>query len=612
MHAEESDSQAIGLFTGEQEQVATTSHYPRPLSKIAENVTVITAEQIERLNAHTLAEVLQTVPGIQLDQVRTPGSSSFFSIHNNNSRFVQVLIDGVPQNFLSADNLTLLGTIPVQQIERVEIIKGAASVAWGQALGGVVNVITKSPTSERAVGGMGSASVGEKLTSDLRGELSGTIDRFGYYLTGGNLHSDGLMPGNRVNFNHALGKITYDLPSKGGFTLGFDYRDSDFGLEDVPDKPFPDDFHDTGGFRNTSGFLNFGYPLADRLSLEVLGRVGRRELLTTFGNLSIPDLFQDSKGREDFRGLNLNLFWGDKEANLTTGFVYDHTDISQREPIQQNPLGNFDMTLDSWGVFLNGAYTFGPLTVLPGLRHDNTNLYGGTTSYNLGATYQLTDQTLLRAYAAKGYSLPVVNTFAISNGSKRLQKIWTVQTGFETTAIPFLWLKGTYFYSELRDIENFTFPDTPGSPAVVNLKSQRKQVVEIEGRTTPLYGFTLAGGYTFTDARDLGTGDELPTDAGQSNPPQGLKLAVNYTNSPLGLLGALTGNYVWWNATADRNAHYKAMIWDLHLTQKLFPSKELSPELFFSAHNLFNGTQYQQSLFKNTPRWVEGGVRFRF
>jgi vitamin B12 transporter len=612
VRAEESDNQTLSLFTGEKEQVASTSVFPRPLSRIAENVTVITAEQIARINAHTLAEVLQTLPGVQLDVVRTPGSFTFFNILNNTNRLIQLLIDGIPQGFLSADNLSNLGSIPVQQIEQVEVVKGAASVAWGSALGGVVNVITKSPDPDRAFGGLVSASAGERLTTDLRGELSGTSNRIGYYLTGGNLHSNGLLPGNRVNFNHAFGKFTYELPAKGNFTLGLDYRHSNYGLEDVPDKPFPDDFHDTGGFRNASGYLAFSYPLAYRLSLELNGHVARRELLTTFGNLSIPDLFSDSNIREISHAENLRLFWGDNETNLVAGFEYEHTDVRQREPIQQSPLGNFDLTLDRWGVFLNGAYTLGPLTLLPGLRYDHTNLYDGATSYNLGATFRLTDQTLLRAYAARGYSLPIVNSFAISNGSKRLQNIWTVQAGVETAAIPYLWLKGTYFYNELWDIEDFTFPGPPGTPAVVNLKEQRKQGVELEAKTSPLYGFSLAAGYTFTDARDQATGDKLPTDAGQSNPPHGLKLAVNYTNSALGLLGALTGNYVWWNATADRNGRYKALIWDLHLNQKLFPSKELSPELFFSAHNLFSGAQYQRDLFKNTPRWFEGGVRFRF
>jgi vitamin B12 transporter len=59
-------------------------------------------------------------------------------------------------------------------------------------------------------------------------------------------------------------------------------------------------------------------------------------------------------------------------------------------------------------------------------------------------------------------------------------------------------------------------------------------------------------------------------------------------------------------------AHYKPIIWNLHLTQKIYPDKELSPEVFFSGHNLFNGSQYWDNWYINASRWIEGGVRFKF
>lgn len=599
---------SLGL--GGEEQVSTTSHFPRPLSKIAENVTVVTADDIARLNAHTLADVLQTIPGVQLDVVRTPGSFTFFNIQNNSNRHIQLLIDGVPQNFLSSDNLVPVGAIPVQQIERVEVVKGAASVAWGSALGGVVNVITKSPDPERAIGGVASASMGEELTTDMRGELSGTVERFGYYLSGGNLYSDGLMPGNRTNFSHAFGKFTYDLPAKGRFTLGLDYRRSNYGLEDVPDQPFPNDFHDKGGIRNSSGYFAYSQPLADRLSLEANVRLGRREILVTLGNLSIPDLFADSKTTEDYRGGDVRLFWGDGDTNLAAGIEYEHNGMRQKDLLQPASPNVYDLILERWGGYLNASYTLGRLTILPGLRYDHTNLYDGTVSYNLGATYRLTDSTLLRAYGARGYSLPTVNSQTVTNGSKQLQNIWTAQAGFETSVIPYLWLKGTFFYSELWKIETFDFSTTP---VTVLLKEQRKQGVEVEAKTSPLYGFSVTGGYTFTESRDNDSGALLQSNSSQPAPPHGVKLGLNYDNDDLGLKGLLFGNYIWWNTPAvPFNARYKAMTWDLHLTKKLCPKSDLSPELFFSVHNLFSGSQYSDALYKNPPRWVEGGVRFRF
>jgi len=584
---------------GDEQAPPVVARSPRPASKIAENVTVITAAEIARINAHTLAEVLQTVPGIQLDQVQTPGSSSFFSILSATSRHILVEIDGVPQNFISADQISSIGSIPVQMIERVEIVKGAASAAWGSALGGVVNIITKSPDAERPVGGMASASAGERQNSDLRAEVSGTVDRAGYYLSGGNLYSHGLTPGTNVNLNHGFGKLTYNLPEQGTLTLGFDIRDNAYGLGDY--ALF--DYHDTGGDRRASTYLNLQQPLAERLTLELTGQLGRRELSTKWGALTVPDLFLDADTREEFHGARMRLTWGDRQRNLVAGMEYEHTGIRQRDTISYpDPVSNFDLTLDRWAAYLNGAYTVGRLTVLPGIRFDHSNLFSDAFSYTLGATLQLSDSTLLRSYAARGFSLPNVNNLAISNGSRELQHIWTVQAGIESTAIPYLWLKGTLFYNDISKIQEW---DTSTVPATATLKSQIRKGFELEAKTSPVYGLSLSGGYNFNHFQHENLGDI-------GAPQQGAKLALNYSNHDLGLLGALTGNYVWWDLADSSNVSYRATIWDLFLTQKLAPAKELSPELFFSVRNLFNSAQFQVDIRPNAPRWAEIGVRFRF
>lgn len=146
----EDDEDTSELFSAGQDQIVSTSRFPRPSSRIAENITVITADDITRINAHTLADVLQTIPGIQLDYLRTPSSFSFFNVQGAFSTTVLVMIDGIRQNDFD-QNMAIPGSIPVQQIERIEIIKGAASASWGSALGGVINIITKEPNPERPV-----------------------------------------------------------------------------------------------------------------------------------------------------------------------------------------------------------------------------------------------------------------------------------------------------------------------------------------------------------------------------------------------------------------------------------------------------------------------------
>jgi vitamin B12 transporter len=580
--------------------VSPTTSLLRPISKIAENITVITAADISRINAHTLSDVLQTIPGIQLDYLRTPSTNSFFNIQGALNTTVLVLIDGIRQNDFG-QNIAHSGLIPVQQIERIEIIKGAASAAWGPALGGVINIITKSPNPDKAVSGMVSGSTGSQFTADSRAELSGTLDRFGYYLSAGHLRSDGLSPNTATEMNNLYGKFSYLLPAKARATFGLSYLTARPGADegDTPNWGF---VHDNNQFRRTNAFLKYNQPIGERLSLDIDGYLTNRDDHAKYGgrdNQGAVIFFNDFTERDTSRGLNTRLTWGDGQRNLVTGFEYAHAQSKTIDLLSGSP-PTFDRVWDRWSFYSNGAYTFGQLTLLPGIRYDITGLAGNNFSYTLGATYQLGEKTTLRGYAAEGYTL------ASTNQSKGIQKVRTVQGGVETGSVPYIWLKGTYFYNTLRNSQS--------SGVVTLITNQDRQGFEVEARTTPLYGFSLASGYTYLFAKNADTGERLQTDSSQSVPPHLVKLALSYDNTELGLLGTLTGNYVWWNAPVGGSASDRGIIWNLHLNWKLRRTYHgLTPELFFSGHNLFNGVQTTETiLFKNVPRWLEGGMRLRF
>ena len=576
------------------------SRFPRPASSIAENLTVITAEEISRINAHTVADVLHTVPGVQLNQMQTPGSFTFSNILGTTSRHILVQIDGVPQNTVSADNLAHIGSIPVQMIERIEIVKGAASAAWGPALGGVVNIITKTPADDAAAGGIFSASAGKDSTADLRAEVSGTVDRFGYYLTGGTIRSDGLIPGNDIDLNHGFGKFTYELPNRAKFTFGIDARHNDLGIAESTSYGF----YNNGAIGYLSGNLTLHYPLAERLALELNGRGGMRDLSLKAGPLSGPAIYQNMSGKETFQGTGAALNWGDARIALKSGIEFEHTKVRHSDLVRQSPETNFELSMRRWAAYLNGTYTMGRVTILPGVRLEHNDLTHDPVSYTLGATVRLTDGTLLRGYAAHGYSMPQINNLGLPQGERKLQQVRTVQAGIESAAIPYLWLKGTLFYNNVWDIQRYS-----RSTGRVFLDEQVRQGADLELRTSALYGIALTGAYTFTDSYDKQTKAKLSAD--QSGPRQGVKFGVNYDNRALGLTGALTANYVYWHLP-DGGAKSEDVVWDLHLTRELFPGTENSPELFFSVRNIFDGRQYQIEFLPNAPRWVEIGARYRF
>lgn len=589
-------SRSLGLS----DAPSTRARFPRPASRIAENVTVVTAEEIARINAHTVAEVLQTIPGVQLDQLQTPGGVNFFEVLGASSRHVLVQIDGVAQNFIGTENVAQVGLIPVQMVERIEVVKGAASAAWGSALGGVINIVTKSPAADRGLAGMVSGSSGKSATRDLRAEASGSGERFGYYLTGGKLRSDGLVAGNDTDMNHGFGKLRYDFPNGGNLDLSLDARHSMVGLEESPGLGF----RDTGVATHTTGNLALRYPLAQRLDLEANAHTGRREAVSRAASFTTGAPLYDARGEEAFRGADAALSWGDASFALKGGIAYEETEVGLHESVRRLPQQNYDLALRRESAYINGTYTAGRLSILPGVRLDRLSLLEDPVSFTLGATLRLTDNTLLRGYAAYGYSMPIITNLGMVDGQvqRELQHVRTVQGGIESADLPFVWVKATLFYAEIWKIQSFGQP-APG------LGQQVKQGAELELKSAPFYGFTLSGAYNFTDARDQKSGEKLSSL--DSGPRQALKVGVRYDNEPAGFCATLLGD---WAKLHDPRALGKAKgeLWDLHLTQKLSPASDSSPELFLSWHNIFNSDRYFYDFRPNAPRWFEAGARWFF
>lgn len=582
----EENEDTLDLFNAFQEQSSASSRVPKPLSQTAENVTVITAKEIEALNAHTLADVLVTVPGIQTDPRGALGNLVFVSIQSSYVTHVLVLLDGVPLNTLG-ENVSDVSLVPAQIIDRIEIVKGAASSAWGQALGGVINVITKSPGLDRGIGGSVSASIGDRTTTDTRAELSGSTGRLGYYLSGGFLGTNGLTPHTAVSANGIYSKLTWDLPDKGQIWSTFKYDRADRGTAWF--APF--DQKEDQAHHNISVSLGLRKSLTGQLELELLGRYTSRnqDSLTTQISDSIP--LRIINDRERVSGTSAKLVWRGTDNLLVVGGDYEHAEAKANAALVH--VDTLDRTVDRWGVYLNDTATFGPVSVIPGARFDRTVISGDQFSPSLGAVWQLTATTLLRGYTANGFSLPSLLQ------DRQSEKVWTTQVGIESSTVPYLWLKGTLFRNSTRNVQNLRNLD----PAVV--ESRIAKGAELEVRTTTVYNTSLGAGYTFTDSIHASDGSQVYAD-----PRHTVQLALRYNDTTY--RGVLTGRHIMWNAVPGYNGRYGGLIWDLHLGATLLTREDNSLELFFSGHNLFNGNQYQDELVPNAGRWFDGGIRVRF
>ncbi|MDH3960760.1 MAG: TonB-dependent receptor plug domain-containing protein, partial [Desulfuromonadales bacterium] len=141
--AADADSSAVVI----DEVVVTATRMAEPLSKASASIAVVTAEEIAARGATRLDEVLQDVVGLHVVSSGPRGSLSSASIRGSEAAQVLVLIDGVRLNSPQYGQFDLNQLpVAVNEIEQVEVLRGAASALYGSnALGGVINIITRAP-----------------------------------------------------------------------------------------------------------------------------------------------------------------------------------------------------------------------------------------------------------------------------------------------------------------------------------------------------------------------------------------------------------------------------------------------------------------------------------
>jgi vitamin B12 transporter len=166
------------------EIVVTPYYQPSALGKVGSAVTVVTREQIAATSATTVAGLLRTVPGVVVIEAGGPGSTAEVRLRGAETGHTVVLVDGVRVNDpATARNDFDFSLISLGDVERIEVLRGPQSAVYGSdAMGGVVNIITRKPPHGRsfaASGELGSYGTnvqrlsGGAASGDFRFLLSG-------------------------------------------------------------------------------------------------------------------------------------------------------------------------------------------------------------------------------------------------------------------------------------------------------------------------------------------------------------------------------------------------------------------------------------------------------
>ena len=196
-------------------------------------VTVITAAQLNAYAGQTVAQVLSDQAGLYLPgTLSNAGTVPSIYMRGASSGRTLILVDGAPVGDPSMiSNEFDLNLVPLAQIERIEILKGSQSTLYGSdAIGGVINIITKKKTGSFITGGASTGTYASKT--------------------------------NQIAFNGVLAKINY--------TLGFENQQSD-GFSSAIDKNNTGNF-DKDGYKNNSWHTKLNYTINDNWSLQASTR----------------------------------------------------------------------------------------------------------------------------------------------------------------------------------------------------------------------------------------------------------------------------------------------------------------------------------------------------
>lgn len=413
--------------------VSTPLRRETPLVRSTSSVTVIDGDAIEKSAAPDLPSLLKSYTGVSIASYGGQGATANVYLRGMSATQTLVLINGVRAG-TATSGTTSLFNIPLGSIERIEIAKGAHSAQYGaDAMGGVINIITRQG---------GACADGRNACASL---TTGVAHPWGGYVAG---DVQGQTEGG-VNYalgGRIIGTRGYDFTTP----LAWGHEPDDDGfLQGSANFALSKDFdwgrlYADGLFARGRGQYDGAFPDANEVDTDTLaGKAGARvdhsdswastvELMTALDHSTnfrngVPGGDQFDTRRNGIFVSTEKTFETDKATHVLTG-----GGEAYRENVDSNV--DFDVTSrDLAAVFGQYSLEYDALIIDSGIRFDHNEQFGGATTYNVGASYEVLPDLVVRASYATGFRAPTFNELyypLYSNPDLKPEKSRSYEIGF--------------------------------------------------------------------------------------------------------------------------------------------------------------------------------------
>lgn len=508
-HAQAKDTAQLGTV------VVSASKVPKPASSLSQPVTVLSGEDLRARGVTRVSDALREVPGASLVQNGSYGSVTSLFLRGGESRYTKVLIDGVPVNapggFFDFSHLT------TDNIERIEIVRGPASVLYGaDAVSGIVHIFTRRGSGDpRASLGV---RAGTYRSLDFDADAAGSTP-LGAFSAGAAQHStNGILPFNNEYRNGTLSSaLALAEGAKGHARISARYTAAEFH--------YPTDFAgqpvDSNSYR-TQHRLTVGFDAGRNLnsSVQVSFLAGTNDVSDLTEDIAIPfgatapehSAFRSRGFRRSAEGRV--AFFLPANATVTIGAAYEHE--HENSSNGSGAVGAPTVQTDSFDASRhNTAYyseLLGNLTerfsyTLSGRVDDNSD-YDRFGTYRLGVNASLVPAMRLRASVSAAFNAPAFNQlrptlYTVGSPDLRPERSRSAEIGVVTTVLPGVAeLSGGYFAQRFSDLIQYVDGGPPtfkGSYA--NLAAARANGYEAELRISPVRNWRGSASYTMVTAR---------------------------------------------------------------------------------------------------------------